>query len=159
VENESSPAALLMQVNQALCNQDMDMQFVTSIYAILDPVHATLKYAVAGHPPPFLRKASGQVKKLAGRGIALGITLEAQYEDISLALAPGESLVAFTDGVTDATSPAHETYDLDQLKKAIGSAPAQAEALLNHVQRGLMDWVKEAPNYDDITLLAIAREE
>jgi serine phosphatase RsbU (regulator of sigma subunit) len=159
VDNEPSPAALLMQVNQALCNQDMDMQFVTSIYAILDPAHATLKYAVAGHPPPFLREASGQVRELGGRGIALGITLDAHYEDISLALAPGDSLVAFTDGVTDANSPSNESYDLDQLKKAIGSAPAQAEALLNHVQRGLMDWVKEAPNYDDITLLAIAREE
>jgi serine phosphatase RsbU (regulator of sigma subunit) len=159
VEIEPSPAALLTKVNQALCNQDMDMQFVTSIYGILDPAHATLKYAVAGHPPPFLRKASGEVKILEGRGIALGITPDAQYKDLSLALAPGESLVAFTDGVTDATSPSHQTYDLDQLKKAIGSAPAQAEALLNYVQAALVDWVKEAPNYDDITLLAIAREE
>ena len=121
--------------------------------------NAIFKYSVAGHPPPFLREASGQVKKLAGRGIALGINPEARYEDIHLALAPGDSLVAYTDGITDANSPSQEAYDLDQLKTAIGSAPTQAEALLNHLKSTLVDWVKEAPNYDDITLLAISREQ
>jgi serine phosphatase RsbU (regulator of sigma subunit) len=159
VENESSPAALLTQVNQALCKQDMDMQFVTSFYAVLDPVNASLKYAIAGHPPPFLRKASGQVEKLAGKGIAMGVNLEAIYEDISLDLAPGDSLVAFTDGVTDANSPSNESYDMVQLRRAIGLAPAHPEALLEHLQSTLVDWVKESPNYDDITLLAIGRKE
>ncbi|MGA2489876.1 MAG: GAF domain-containing SpoIIE family protein phosphatase [Anaerolineales bacterium] len=158
VENEPSPAALLTQVNRVLCEQDMDMQFVTSFYAILDPENANLKYAIAGHPPPFLREASGRVKTLPGRGIALGISLETDYEDISLALAPGDSLVAFTDGVTDANNPSHKSYDLAQFKMAIGSAPASAEALVNHLQSNLVDWVKEAPNYDDITILAIARK-
>jgi serine phosphatase RsbU (regulator of sigma subunit) len=159
VEQERSPAALLTLVNQALCEQEMDMQFVTSIYAILDPENSIFKYAVAGHHPPFLREASGQVKKLAGRGIALGIDPAARYEDISLTLAPGDSVVAFTDGFTDAHSPSQESYDLAQLKTAIGSAPAQAEGLLKYLQTTLVDWVREAPSYDDITLLAINRKQ
>ena len=159
VENEPSPAALLMQVNRALCEQDMDMQFVTSFYGILDPENATLKYSLAGHPPPFLREASGQVTKLAGHGMAMGVNLEAKYEDINLSLAPGDSLVAFTDGVTDANSPANKSYDMAQLKSAIGSAPAHAVDLLKHLQNTLVDWVREAPNYDDITLLAIGRKQ
>jgi serine phosphatase RsbU (regulator of sigma subunit) len=158
VENESSPAALLTQVNQALCKQDMDMQFVTSFYAVLDPANANFRYAIAGHPPPFLRKASGQVEKLAGKGIALGVSLEAIYEDIYLDLAPGDSLVAFTDGVTDANSPTNKSYEIEQLRTAIGSAPAHAVALLDFLKNTLVDWVKEAPNYDDITLLAIGRK-
>lgn len=159
VENEPSPAALLTKVNQALCKQDMDMQFVTSFYGVLDPANASFKYALAGHPPPFLRKASGQVEKLAGHGIALGVTLEAMYEDIHLDLAPGDSLVAFTDGVTDANSPANKLYELEQLRTAIGSAPAHPADLVDHLQSALVDWVKEAPNYDDITLLAIGRKQ
>ena len=159
VEHESSPAALLEQVNRALCEQEMDMQFVTSMYAILDPEKSIFTYSVAGHSPPFLREASGQVKELAGRGIAMGINPEAHYEDIRLALAPGDSLVAYTDGVTDANNPLHEAYDLAQLKMAIGAAPAQAGGLLNHLQSTLVDWVKGAPNYDDITLLAISRKQ
>ena len=157
VENESSPAALLMQVNQALCELDMDLEFVTSFYAILDPQNSFLKYAIAGHPPPFLRKASGQVEKLAGKGIAMGVNPGAIYEDKALDLAPGDSLVAFTDGVTDANSPSDQAYDMAQLRAAIGSAPAHAEAMLEYLQNTLVDWVREAPNYDDITLLAIGR--
>jgi serine phosphatase RsbU (regulator of sigma subunit) len=159
VESETSPAALLTYVNRALYNQNLDMHFITSFYAILNPEKAILKYAIAGHPPPFLRKASGQVKKLAGRGIALGISLEAQFQDKSLTMSPGDTLVAFTDGITDANSPSHETYDMAHLRKTIGSAPAQAEALLNHLRSNLNDWVKQTPNYDDITLLAIGREQ
>jgi serine phosphatase RsbU (regulator of sigma subunit) len=159
VENESSPAALLTQVNHALYEQDMDMLFVTSFYAILDPENGILKYALAGHPPPFLREASGQVKKLDGRGTALGISLESQYKDVDVVLAPGDSLVAFTDGVTDASSPTNEFYEMAQLKTAIESAPAHAVDLLKHLQSTLVDWVRGGPNYDDITLLAIGRKQ
>ncbi len=52
-----------------------------------------------------------------------------------------------------------KSYEMAQLKTAIGSAPAHAEDLLKHLQSTLVDWVKEAPNYDDITLLAIARKQ
>jgi serine phosphatase RsbU (regulator of sigma subunit) len=159
VESEPSPGALLSQVNKALCKQDMDMQFVTSFYAVLDPANASFNYAIAGHPPPFLRKASGQVEKLAGHGIALGVSLDAVYEDEYLDLAPGDSLVAFTDGVPDANSPSKESYDMDQLRIAIGSAPAHPVDLLDHLQNTLEDWVKQAPNFDDITLFAIGRKQ
>jgi serine phosphatase RsbU (regulator of sigma subunit) len=159
VENETSPSALLEQVNRALCAQNLDMQFVTSFYAVLDPADASLKYALAGHPAPFLRKASGQVEKLAGRGIALGVDPFAKYNEVYLTLAPGESLVAFTDGVTDANNPSYESFDTTHLRTAIGLAPARAADLLQHLQSTLVDWVKEAPNYDDITLLAIGRTQ
>ena len=157
VEEEPSPAALLTQVNRALCELDMDLEFVTSFYAILDPEHSHLKYAIAGHPPPFVRRQDGRVEKLPGRGMAMGVDPKATYEDIHLELAPGDSLVAFTDGVTDANSPSNEAYDMAQLRTAIGSAPAHANALLEYLQTTLVDWVKEAPNYDDMTLLAINR--
>ena len=159
VENEASPAALLAQVNRALYKQGIKTNFVTSFYAILDPANSSLKYALAGHPPPLLRKASGQVKALAGKGIALGVFPDAQYEDMDLSLAPGESLVAFTDGMTDASNLLGESFNLAHLITAIGSAPAPAKALVKHLQNTLVDWVKEAPNYDDITLLVIARKQ
>jgi serine phosphatase RsbU (regulator of sigma subunit) len=158
VENESSPAALLTLVNRALYEQDIKTNFVTSFYAILDPANSSLKYAIAGHPPPLLRTVSGKVKTLTGKGIALGIIPDAQYEDVDLSLAPGESLVAFTDGITDANNPKSESFQLENLITAIGSAPASAKALLKHLQIALGDWVKEAPNYDDVTLLVIARK-
>jgi serine phosphatase RsbU (regulator of sigma subunit) len=157
VKKETSPAALLTQVNRVLYDL-VKSQFVTSFYAILDPKNSSLKYALAGHHPPLLRKASGQVEILAGEGMALGIFPDTQYEDMSITLAPGESLVAFTDGVTDANNPSSEMYEMAHLKAAIGSAPGHATALLKHLKNTLVDWVKEAPKFDDITLLVIARE-
>jgi sigma-B regulation protein RsbU (phosphoserine phosphatase) len=99
------------------------------------------------------------VRKAAGQGIALGISPDAKYEDKIITLAPGDSVVAFTDGVTDANNPAQELYELAHLERAIGTAPAEARALLIHLQSELVDWVKEAPKYDDITLIAISREK
>jgi serine phosphatase RsbU (regulator of sigma subunit) len=157
VKKETSPAALLTQVNRVLYDL-VKSQFVTSFYAILDPKNSSLKYALAGHHPPLLRKASGQVEILAGKGMALGVFPDTQYEDMSLHLASGESLVAFTDGVTDANNPSSELYEMAHLKAAIGSAPAHATALLEHLKTTLVDWVKETPKFDDITLLVIARK-
>jgi sigma-B regulation protein RsbU (phosphoserine phosphatase) len=158
VEYETSPAALLTKVNRALFDLDIKTNFVTSFYGILDPSNSRLKYAIAGHPPPLLRKASGQVETLAGKGIAMGIIQDVQYEEMGISLAPGESLVTFTDGLTDANNSRRETFELSQLKKAIGSAPASPNALMNHLKNTLGDWVKEEPNYDDITILVIGRK-
>ena len=158
VNRVTSPAALLTQMNQMLCEQNMEMQFVTAFYAILEPEKASLQYAIAGHPPPFLRKASGRVDHLAGKGIALGISPEAGYDDLHLTLAPGDSLVAFTDGMTDANNPSSESYEVPHLKAAISAAPTDARGLVKHLQNKLLEWVKEAPNYDDITLLVLARK-
>jgi sigma-B regulation protein RsbU (phosphoserine phosphatase) len=149
---------LLTQVNQALYGQGIKTNFITSFYAILDPANSSLKYALAGHPPPILRQASGQVKTIPGKGIALGIVPDVQYEDWDLSLAPGDSLVAFTDGMTDANNLVSESFELANLKSAISSAPASAKALLKHLKSTLGEWVKEAPTYDDITLLVIARK-
>ncbi len=137
---------------------DIKTNFVTSFYGILDPVNSKLTYAIAGHPPPLLRKASGQVETLAGRGIALGIFKDVEYEELNISLMPGESLVAYSDGLTDANSPYHERFELPQLKEAIGSAPDSPDELLEHLKNDLHDWVKEEPNYDDITILVIGRK-
>lgn len=158
VENESSPAGLLAQVNRAIYDLDIKMNFVTSFYAILDPINSRLKYALAGHPPPLLRKASGQVDTLAGKGVALGIIPDAQYEEMEISLAPGDRLVTFTDGMTDANNPLSESFELEHLKTAIAMAPASAKGLLKHLKTTLVDWVKEAPRYDDVTLLVIGRK-
>jgi serine phosphatase RsbU (regulator of sigma subunit) len=61
--------------------------------------------------------------------------------------------------MTDANNPSGEFFILPQLKTAIGSAPGPAKALLKHLKKSLGDWIKEAPNFDDITLLVIGRKE
>ncbi len=158
VESETSPAALLGQLNQVIVDLDIKTNFVTSFYGILDPANASLKYSLAGHPPPLLRRASGQVETLDGKGVALGIIPGVQYTEKEIFLAPGESLVTFTDGMTDANNPSSETFEMDHLKTAVAGAPASAKGLLSHLKKSLLSWVKEAPNFDDVTLLVIGRK-
>jgi serine phosphatase RsbU (regulator of sigma subunit) len=158
VAKGTSPATFLTGVNQALYGLGIKTNFITSFYAILDPVGSGLSYALAGHPPPLLRTPSGDVKTLPGKGVALGIFPDAQYLDMEISLAHGESLVAFTDGLTDAINPMRESFQMTNLQTAIATAPAQSKALIKHLQKSLGDWIKEAPNYDDITLLVIGRK-
>jgi serine phosphatase RsbU (regulator of sigma subunit) len=158
VENEDSPAVLLAKVNQVLYDLDIKTNFVTAFYGILDPVKSILKYAVAGHPPPILRTGSGKVKTLPIKGIALGIVANAVFEEKVLTLASGESLVIFSDGITDAVNPKGESFLTEQLKTVVRSAPANAKLLVKHVQTAVAGWVKEAPTFDDITLLVISKK-
>ncbi len=158
VDFEPSPAALLSQVNRALFDLDIKTNFVTSFYGVLDPASSTMTYALAGHPPPLLKKTSGQVKSLPGKGIALGIIPDVDYEEMNISLEPGESLVTFTDGTTDANNPLQETFELSQLKQVVGLAPTSPNALLKHLKTTLRHWVKQQPNYDDITILVIGRK-
>jgi len=158
VYKTSSPAALLSRVNRALYEHGTKTHFVTSFYAILDPTNSRLKYAIAGHPPPLLKKASGEVESLAGKGTAMGVFPDLSYMDLEVSLGPGESLVAFTDGMTDANNLGSESFNMDNFKDAVGFAPSSAKSMLRHLQASLGDWVKKAPTYDDITLLVIARK-
>jgi sigma-B regulation protein RsbU (phosphoserine phosphatase) len=157
VENEDSPAVLLAKVNQALYDLDIKTNFVTAFYGILDPDKSILKYAVAGHPPPILRTGSGKVKTLPVKGIALGIVANAMFEEKVLTLASGESLVIFSDGITDAINPKGESFLIEQLNTVVRSAPANAKLLVKHVQTAVAEWVKEAPTFDDITLLVLSK--
>jgi serine phosphatase RsbU (regulator of sigma subunit) len=157
VENEESPAVLLAKVNRVLYDLDIKTNFVTAFYGILDPVKSILKYAVAGHPPPVLRTGSGKVKTLPVKGIALGIVADAVFEEKVLTLASGESLVIFSDGITDAVNPKGESFLIEQLNTVVRSAPANAKLLVKHVQTAVAGWVKEAPTFDDITLLVISK--
>jgi serine phosphatase RsbU (regulator of sigma subunit) len=158
VDPETSPAALLAQLNKAIYNLDIKTNFVTSFYAILDPANSILIYSLAGHPPPLLRRVSGQVETLEGKGVALGIIPDAQYDDKEISLAPGETLVTFTDGMTDANNPASELFELEHLKTVVALAPASGNGMVKYLKNSLEAWVKEAPNYDDVTLLVIGRK-
>jgi serine phosphatase RsbU (regulator of sigma subunit) len=155
VRKETSPAALLAKVNRELYGQGIATNFITSFYAIFDPAHGSIQYSLAGHPAPLLKKASGEVEILPGKGMALGIFPDSKYEDFNLLLKQGDSLLVFTDGLTDADNPAGESFQMDNLRTALRTAPLPAQELVSHLRKTLENWVKDAPQSDDITLFVI----
>ena len=159
-ERASSPAATLMQVNRALDAQSSAEMFVTVFYAILDPASRALTYANAGHNPPLVRRAAapGRIEQLPLGGRFIGMLGEVSLADGALRLAPGDALVAYTDGLTDAENSERQDYGLARLNAAITAAPADALALLEHLLADLAAFTGDGPQPDDITLFVVTCE-
>ena len=159
-EHTPGPATVLMSVHQALRLQCSAEMFVTVFYAVLDPVAHTLTYANAGHNPPLVRRVDGRLELLPKTGPLLGILdVEAmRLTERSLQLEPGEALVAYTDGLTDAENARREFYGLTRLQAAFTNAAATAQATLNHLLADLADFTGFAPQSDDMTILVMTRE-
>jgi len=154
--NHSNPAGTLHEVNQRLLAHSTSDMFVTVFYAVLDAETQTLTYANAGQNPPLLRRSSGRIEKLTRTGAALGVLEDLALSDASLILAPGDSLVIYTDGVTDALNPQGEEYGTTRLAEALlNIAHSDARHLLDHLTGGLTAFTQDVPPFDDITFFIL----
>ncbi len=154
----TSPSAVLMEVNRRLLMESSNEMFVTVFYVVLDPVLRLLTYANAGHPPPFLRRASGGVERLAYGGFMAGLFEELSLSDETLNLESGDTLVAYTDGLTDTVNHRDEAYGHTRLAETISSAPAAARDVLAHISKDLEAFAGPVPQPDDITLLILTSD-
>jgi sigma-B regulation protein RsbU (phosphoserine phosphatase) len=150
-----SPAITLKAVNQHILSHAASDMFVTIFYAILDPGKGTITYASAGHDPALLQRASGEIEHLMPTGPLVGIFKELALQDVELTLAPGDTLLIFTDGVTDAVNTQMEMYDRSRLQSALTHAPQTAQPLLEYILNDLNSFTTAAAQLDDITLFAL----
>lgn len=158
--SHAAPADTLKEVNQRLLAHSTSDMFVTVFYAVLDAETQTLTYANAGQNPPLLRRLSGRIEKLTRTGAALGVFEELTLSDASLILTPGDSLVIYTDGVTDALNPQGEEYGTTRLAEALLNAdPSHAGRLLDHLTSDLAASTQDVPPFDDITFFILINEQ
>jgi sigma-B regulation protein RsbU (phosphoserine phosphatase) len=154
----SNPSAVLTEVNRRLLAESCNEMFVTVFYAIVDPVLRSLTYASAGHDPPFLRRASRRVERLALGGLIMGPFEELTLSDETLNLESGDTLVAYTDGLTDTVNHQDEVWGHTRLADAINSAPPAAQDILTHILKDLAAFAGPVPQPDDITLLVLTTD-
>jgi len=157
----TEPSAVLTEVNRRLLVEAPNEMFVTVFYAVLDPVLRSLTYATAGHDPPFLRRASGGVEHLADGGPIMGLFEELNLRDETLSLESGDTLVAYTDGLTDTVNHQDKLYGHSRLADSINSAPgapAAAQDILAHVLKDLGIFAGPVPQPDDITLFILTTD-
>ena len=151
------PGKLLTWVNDRLTSQytTENEAFVTAFYGIYDPFARTLTYASAGHNPPRLKRCEdGTVTSLdATGGLPLGVMPGQVYRDSVQALIPGDQLVFYTDGITEATNPAGRMFGLDRLDFVLENCHLSADGLIEAVLRELDDFTAGAPASDDRTLM------
>jgi serine phosphatase RsbU (regulator of sigma subunit) len=157
----TQPEPVLSAVNRRILMDTRAGMFVTVFYGILDPVTGKLTYCNAGHNPPYLLSAqnSHAVQTLGKTGMALGVTEDAAWTQGRVQLAPGDMLVFYTDGVTEAQNWQGAFFGegrLIEIAQAKLGSPAQdvQDALI----LGIDDFVGDAPQFDDITLMVVVRD-
>ncbi|HEX7733697.1 MAG TPA: PP2C family protein-serine/threonine phosphatase [Ktedonobacteraceae bacterium] len=152
----SSPAEVLELVNDLLAAEIPAGVFVTCFYALLDPRDGSLRYANAGHEAPY-RQRENHASELWATGMPLGMLPGSRYEEFEATLAPGESLLFYSDGLIEAHNPSGEMFGFPRLQ-ALLSAPAREPALLDFVLAQLYGFTGEKwEQEDDVTLLTLQR--
>ena len=151
------PHSVCGSVNRLLCRNMISGRFVTFCYVRVDGPARTLSYSIAGHNPPILLRDSGEVLRLTVGGTVLGVFPEAAFEEDSLPLLPGDRLVLFTDGITEARNADGDEYEdarlIDAIRRHRG-LPA------SELQRRLFDDVLTFAGalQDDATVIVLSVE-
>jgi sigma-B regulation protein RsbU (phosphoserine phosphatase) len=156
-----SPAAVLGRVNDLLVPDAQHGMFVTALYGILSLETGELIYANAGHTLPQLRRARTQrLEALAKGGMALGVMEGIDLAEHEITLEPGDLLVLYTDGVTEAFSPDDVIYGTGHLQETLLSADdLSAQAVLEAIERSVLAFVDGEDPSDDLTLMVLRRQE
>jgi sigma-B regulation protein RsbU (phosphoserine phosphatase) len=151
----ASPAWLCERVNSVVCANIAAEKFVTLFYGILDAKRKTMQYTSAGHPRPILKNAFGEVTRLENAGAVLGVFPDWKYEDSVVQLAPGDQLLLFTDGITEAAKSNGEQFGEEGLIRLIKTLADEPSSKLN---AKLLTDVKsfcDSHLEDDATLIVI----
>jgi len=155
--HDPTPADLLRDINETLAPKTSPSKFVTMVAGVLDPATGIVSFANAGHVAPLVISKDG-VEAMHSTDIVVGILPNAQYRNQSLTLAAGDSLVLFTDGVTEAENIAEEQLGLDPVCEMLRTMHGrEADAILETIDTHVHEFIGEVPNGDDVTMLAMTR--
>ena len=155
----TSPALALERVNQLIQLDSAQSFFVTLVYAILDTRSGELTYAIAGHNPPFVLDPHQQTATLLPRGgMALGLLEPISLQDAHLKLLPGQSIILYTDGVSEPPNPDGKEYGQEHLAELLGSvASREPEEIIAALLEDLEVFQEGGIFEDDRTVLVLKR--
>jgi phosphoserine phosphatase RsbU/P len=153
-----SPAEAMKRVNDLLIPDTRQGMFVTAVYAVLDMEKKELTYVNAGHNPPIWIKCDGQVERLTRTAIALGVVTGEPVHQRTIKLETGDSLLLYTDGLTESFDTDGEFFGEERLMNAIqANLCSSASDLLDVVEKSLLYFAKDVPPADDLTMLVLRR--
>lgn len=155
--NDPSPADLVRELNLTLTPKTSPAKFVTLVAGVLDPKTGVVDYANAGHVPPLVVSSTG-VTTLRSTDMVVGLFPHAQYRNQTMKLEPGDSLVLFTDGVTEAENDKEEQLGLTSVADLLQPFHGRsADAILSAIEAHVLAFAGDVTMGDDVTLLTISR--
>ncbi len=151
---------LMEEVNDELSRGNPADMFITVFCAILNTATGELRYTNGGHNPPVVIRGPGDISYLDGPGeLVVGIMEGTRYTTRTLVLSPGDGLFLYTDGVTEAMDEAGEIFSTDRLKDVLATcADGDVSGITACVGGAINDFCRDAPQYDDITMMAVRYE-
>jgi anti-sigma regulatory factor (Ser/Thr protein kinase) len=153
------PAAVLARVNELVVTDTPPHIYVTCLYAVLEPASGRLRYANAGHDPPYVHTAAGEAVALQARGMPLGIMAGYTYDSHEAWLRPGEHVLLYSDGLVEAHNPQREMFSFERLKQLMASYSAGATELIDTLLGELDRFVGQGwEQEDDVTLVSLKRK-
>ena len=157
----TDPGEVLREVNDLLHEDNEASMFVTVLYAEYDPASGELRYANGGHNPPLLVHADGSSTLLPlTDGVALGLVPDLQYDQDSLTLEPGDAVVFYTDGVTEAMNIQNDEFGTEGLRAIFAtSPPPNLEEANSAIFEAVHAFAGDMPQSDDITCVTLWRRE
>ena len=152
-----SPAEVLEEVNNQICSNNREEMFVTVWFGILDTVTGKITTANAGHEYPAIMQHGERFELVRDKhGLVIGAMEGSRYRENEMTLAPGSKLFLYTDGVPEATNAQNEIFGTERMLTALNVEPdAAPEEILRHVREAVDDFVKEAEQFDDLTMLCL----
>ena len=152
-----SPGEILTEANQAICSHNQEEMFVTVWLGILEISTGKLTACNAGHEYPVLKKPDGKYELLKDKhGLAVGALEGIRYREYELTLEKGSRLFVYTDGVPEATDAENNMFGTDRMLEALNAeAEAPPKESLQNVRKAVDDFVKDAEQFDDLTMLGL----
>jgi serine phosphatase RsbU (regulator of sigma subunit) len=148
-------SGIFSRVNQYLCERSGEDRYATVFYGILDKL-GRFEYVNAGHVPPLLRRKAGSLEGLGSANFPVGMFAEAEYQSSRVQLEPGDFLVIYTDGVSEASNTRNELFEESRLRAIMESFKGQTvEEMADVIREATKSFTEGAPQSDDITILAI----
>ncbi|MFQ5606714.1 MAG: SpoIIE family protein phosphatase [Candidatus Zixiibacteriota bacterium] len=158
IRNNYSISEICRKVNALLFESVEPGVFVTSVYGALDSRKHRFTYSNAGHNPPFLLRATGEIVQLESGGPPFGIIPEVEFIEAVIALEPCDILLMYTDGVTEAEAGSGEQFGEERLKGLLReNSGLSAESIRERIYDAVIGFSGEGANMDDITMIVVKR--
>jgi sigma-B regulation protein RsbU (phosphoserine phosphatase) len=159
VNHPTEPDLVMVDTNRRILEDTHGGLYITLLYGILDPRGGSFSYCSAGHHPALLLRAQdGSLEQLKHTGMPLGVMEDATWERVSVVIAPGDTLVLYTDGVTDAQDAQEEFFGLERLQDAVSRLKGNTAAeIRDGIRREVRLFQGQEPQSDDLTLMVLVR--
>lgn len=158
-ESHVPPTRLVERVNRLVYGYTEESVFITFFYCVLDTRTGEVDYVNAGHNPPYVLRADGTKEHLRDGGLVIGIVPGADYDQGHTTLGPGDDLVLYTDGITEATNPNGEMFGEERLEDLLVEHRGDsARDIEENVYSSLRDFTAGASQTDDLTMMVVKVE-